>query len=137
MVWPGHWWLDGPATEGRVMGEVITYAGVVDRLAGLYALEREVTARIAVLERRKTILLDAARLPTASGKAPRAACGTDSGYYRHRRRKPTPEPACEPCKVAHSTAEAQRKQRRLVASRVVTSITGHHRPNGTAAQLAS
>lgn len=32
---------------------------------------------------------------------PAAKCGTDGGYYRHRRRK---EPACDECKAAHSVA---------------------------------
>lgn len=34
-----------------------------------------------------------------------AACGTDSGYYAHRRRS---EPACQACKDEHSAAERRR-----------------------------
>ena len=40
-----------------------------------------------------------------------AACGTDSGYYRHRRQG---EPACEPCRQAHNATN----QRRAEASRL-------------------
>lgn len=36
-------------------------------------------------------------------RAPVAACGTDSGYYRHRRNGET---ACEPCRMAHTVASA-------------------------------
>lgn len=34
---------------------------------------------------------------------PPAECGTDGGYYRHRRQ--LNEPACDPCKAAHSAYE--------------------------------
>lgn len=34
-----------------------------------------------------------------------AACGTDSGYYRHRRQRQQP---CERCKSAHAAAHARR-----------------------------
>lgn len=37
-----------------------------------------------------------------------AACGTNGGYHRHRDHH---EPACDPCKAAHSAAEAKRKAR--------------------------
>ena len=33
-----------------------------------------------------------------------AACGTDSGYYRHRR---TGTPICDPCKHAHNTRKKE------------------------------
>lgn len=40
-----------------------------------------------------------------------AACGTDAGYHAHRRQD---EPACDPCKAAHTAAEATRQQRERV-----------------------
>lgn len=39
----------------------------------------------------------------------RAACGTDSGYYHHRRRG---EQACDPCLKARAEAEARRYARK-------------------------
>ena len=44
-----------------------------------------------------------------------ATCGTDSGWYRHRRAH---EAACEPCRAAHACAEAVRKARK--AGRITT-----------------
>lgn len=35
----------------------------------------------------------------------RSACGTNTGYYRHARKK---EVACTPCLIAHATHEAER-----------------------------
>jgi len=43
----------------------------------------------------------------------KALCGTDGGYYRHRRT--LKEAACEACKLAHRVAEAERVSRREVA----------------------
>jgi hypothetical protein len=37
-------------------------------------------------------------------------CGTDGGYYHHRRA--LGEPACSPCKAAHAEAQALRSMRR-------------------------
>jgi hypothetical protein len=37
-------------------------------------------------------------------------CGTDSGYYHHRRQ--LHEPACPACKLAHAYANAARTRRR-------------------------
>jgi hypothetical protein len=42
-----------------------------------------------------------------------AQCGTDSGYYRHRRRRH--EPACEACLLAHRVAESVRAARKRAA----------------------
>ncbi len=39
-------------------------------------------------------------------RAPVAECGTESGYYRHRRLN---EPTCAACKAAHTAAEADRQ----------------------------
>lgn len=44
---------------------------------------------------------------------PVAVCGTDAGYYRHRRTNN--EDACDACKAAHRDAEATRKKRRRLA----------------------
>lgn len=35
----------------------------------------------------------------------RSACGTNTGYYRHTRKK---EVACTPCLIAHAAHEAER-----------------------------
>lgn len=43
-------------------------------------------------------------------KRGRAKCGTDSGYYRHRRT--LGEDACTACKAAHREAENDRVRRR-------------------------
>lgn len=40
-----------------------------------------------------------------------AACGTDSGYHAHRARR---EPACDPCKAAHTDGESIRQRRSRV-----------------------
>ena len=40
-----------------------------------------------------------------------AKCGTDAGYYRHRRK--LREDACSDCKAAHTSAERRRKTKNL------------------------
>lgn len=45
-----------------------------------------------------------------------ARCGTDPGYYRHRRNGET---ACGPCKAAHTSSEGQRAQKARERARVV------------------
>jgi hypothetical protein len=45
----------------------------------------------------------------AHGWKPPAKCGTDAGYYRHR--KVLGEPACEDCKAAHNDATKRRNAR--------------------------
>jgi WhiB family redox-sensing transcriptional regulator len=47
-----------------------------------------------------------------SGPKAVAACGTDSGYYRHVRHG---EAACDDCKAAHSDATATRQRGRFLA----------------------
>lgn len=42
-----------------------------------------------------------------------AICGTDAGYYRHRRKHK--EPACEACKEAHREAERARHRKEVAA----------------------
>lgn len=46
----------------------------------------------------------------AHGYKPPARCGTDAGYYRHR--KVLGEPACDSCKAAHSEVTAARARKR-------------------------
>ena len=45
---------------------------------------------------------------------PPARCGTDSGYYRHKRTTHT-DP-CPPCLAAHSEAQSARQRRRRVVT---------------------
>lgn len=42
-----------------------------------------------------------------------ATCGTDSGYYRHRRMN---TPACDPCRAAHAAATRARVVRKEAAA---------------------
>lgn len=42
-----------------------------------------------------------------------AACGTDSGYFRHRR---SDEEACDPCKAAHAAVDKAARRRQRVSS---------------------
>ena len=39
-------------------------------------------------------------------RSPRAACGTDRGYHRHKRRQ---EPSCDACRNAHIETEIRRR----------------------------
>lgn len=89
------------------------------RLESLYDLRRKVNAEIdqiaaeidaeiaAMRKARNAARLAKVPLP----KRGRAECGTDSGYYRHR--KTLKEPACDACKLAHRVYEAQRRQRQI------------------------
>lgn len=75
------------------------------------AAEREVSIQeifgvrggMSAIGRRK--LLAAER--TRAVRARVALCGTDSGYYRHRRERETP---CDACKAAHAAAFASRSR---------------------------
>lgn len=51
--------------------------------------------------------------PRKRGKGP-ADCGTDAGYYRHRRT--LKEPACDACKTAHSAALKDLRKRKARAA---------------------
>ncbi len=83
-------------------------------LADALAFERTVAVQevygvrggMSAMERRRLLAVDRVRQP-------RAACGTDSGYYRHRRLR---EAACESCKAAHRVATADRAGRNVVES---------------------
>lgn len=70
-------------------------------LAKLYRLRLEVDRQIKELE----ATLKNARKP----KVQVAECGTDGGYYRHRRT--LGEPACAACKRAHRDYERMRAMR--------------------------
>lgn len=83
--------------------------GRADRLMGLYRLRAQVQEEIATLEAlidRENEAVERARMKWATNKL----CGTDSGYYHHRRIQK--EPACTPCKRAHAVAESDRQRRR-------------------------
>lgn len=60
---------------------------------------------MSAIGRRK--LLGAER--TRAIRARVALCGTDSGYYRHRRERESP---CDACKAAHAAAYVDRRRRR-------------------------
>lgn len=88
------------------------------RLIHLYHLQSAVTAEIADLERAARREAEAVRRARESALAAGvklgrndAKCGTDSGYYRHRRK--FNEAACEPCKLAHRVAERARHSARM------------------------
>lgn len=86
------------------------------RLDQLYQLRARVDAQIAAeVDRLEVAAADArARQRRAKrNRAPVAECGTDSGYYRHRRT--LGEDACDECKHAHTKAETLRLKRRRVS----------------------
>lgn len=74
------------------------------RLLGLYKLRAQVDYEIAQLEAQRIGIRP---------KAPVAKCGTDGGYYRHRRT--LKEAPCDACRAAHSKATREREQRKKVA----------------------
>lgn len=75
--------------------------------AEIGAIEAEIRDEITAIRRAK----EAAKHAQISIRnRPVAQCGTDGGYYRHRRT--LKEPACDACKLAHRVTEAQRQARR-------------------------
>lgn len=87
-----------------------------DRLTELYRLRSQVDQEIRAVEDALVRLATARQKAIEAGIRYRkrhrliAQCGTDGGYYRHRRT--LREPACEECKAAHRIAEAMRARRR-------------------------
>lgn len=87
----------------------------------LYALRAKIANEIAGIEAQIDEEIRAMRRASEAARKqrvkvarrPRAECGTDGGYYRHRRT--LKEPACEACKLAHRVAERERAERRAVA----------------------
>jgi len=69
-------------------------------------IEAEIRAEIAATARAKAAARSAGRRVR---RRPEALCGTDGGYYRHRRT--LGENACDACKLAHRVAEAERVAR--------------------------
>lgn len=70
-------------------------------------IEQEVEGELAAMQRAR----NAARLAKVKVRRRRTAeCGTEGGYYRHRRT--LKEPACDACKLAHRVAEALRRETR-------------------------
>lgn len=79
------------------------------RLVKLYSLRASVEEEIVKLEAEintEALLLTEARRVGVKRPRRTAACGTDSGYYRHRRRDKTPP--CDACRLAHNLAERRR-----------------------------
>ena len=73
-------------------------------------IEQEIEDEIAAMRRAR---LSAVKAKASIGRRRVAECGTDGGYYRHRRT--LGEDACEACKLAHRVAESERRARREVA----------------------
>lgn len=81
------------------------------RLDQLYDLRSKIDHQIATEVGRMEAAAKAQRERLAGlDRAGWAVCGTDGGYYRHRRT--LEEPACGACKRAHSRAESERNTRR-------------------------
>lgn len=88
------------------------------RVEKLYALKRQVESEIKMIEQeidQEIHAMKRARKAAAAKQivVPRkriALCGTDGGYFRHRRT--LKEDACEACKLAHRVAEQIRRQNR-------------------------
>lgn len=68
------------------------------------------TFTITIAPGRPAVITADAPATARAGRAGRAACGTDGGYYRHTRT--LKEPACHECRAAHATQEARRKLNR-------------------------
>lgn len=89
------------------------------RLTELYALRRRVETEI--FDERTSIAKAKAAAEAASARVaagyvpvkpkvrPPARCGTDGGYYRHRRT--LREEACTACQEAHAATERDRRRR--------------------------
>lgn len=88
------------------------------RLIGLYDLRLRVAREISEIENAMAAELNAVQRARAAAEEAGVPvsrsrddlCGTDSGYYRHRRK--FKERACDACKLAHRVAERARKERR-------------------------
>lgn len=100
----------------------MTPAERANRLLGLYDLHARVRGEIAALE--AEIANEYAALRRAKAAAAKAGvktshrvvalCGTDSGYFRHRRQ--LHEPPCDACRLAHAAAEKARATARRLAA---------------------
>ena len=82
----------------------MTESEIAAKVAALLELRARIDARIKAAEQ----MLNA-KAQTPAGMRGAAQCGTDSGYYRHRRT--LHEPACDACRMAHAAAEKQRRNR--------------------------
>lgn len=90
------------------------------RLIHLYQVRAQVLEEIheleAAVEREATALRKAKVAAAGRGvrisRVPVAECGTDGGYFRHRRT--LKEDACPACKLAHRMAERDRAERRAL-----------------------
>jgi hypothetical protein len=87
------------------------------RIEKLCALRRQIDAEIEQVAHEIESEVRAMRKAKAAArlakvqvpKRPVAECGTDGGYYRHRRT--LGEEACDACKLAHRVYEAERRGR--------------------------
>lgn len=93
------------------------------RVQDLYDLRRKLSAEIAKIEAEVAAEIQAIRRAKEAARAterriifrrrPEAVCGTNGGYYRHRRK--LNEDACEACKLAHRVYESERVSRKATA----------------------
>ena len=80
------------------------------KLDELFALRERVDREIAREVARVEAAATAARERADDLLRRDRYCGTDTGYYYHRRK--FGEPACGPCRAAHAKAEAARQRRK-------------------------
>jgi hypothetical protein len=88
------------------------------RIEELLRLRNRIDAEIEQIEHEIVLEMEATKRAKAAARRasvpirrrPLAVCGTDTGYYRHRRT--LQEPACDACKLAHRVYEAERRTRR-------------------------
>lgn len=74
---------------------------VADRFALTADLRQELFGRLTELDAEREVILSQLR--------GRGGCGTDRGYYRHRK---VSEPPCRECCAAHAAVERRRLRRR-------------------------
>ena len=82
----------------------MTESEIAAKITALWELRARIDARIRAAEQ----MLNA-KMQAPAGVRGAAQCGTDSGYYRHRRT--LHEPACDACRMAHAAAEKRRRNR--------------------------
>lgn len=113
------------ATDG-----IMSPAERAGKLIKLYRLRVKVETEIAVLEGQIAAEEDAMRRAKGAAKVAgvrtkrrqTALCGTDGGYYRHRRT--LKERACEACKLAHRVAERNREEIRAARETDLRAVEG-------------
>jgi hypothetical protein len=104
------------------VGIVTAITSRAQRLVQLYGLRLRILREIAEIEAamaNELAAVNRARTAAETAGVPisrrrDALCGTDGGYYRHRRKHK--ERACDACKLAHRVAEQVRRERREAES---------------------